>query len=202
MDQPRRPGPTTCSSTPGSASSRTSASEACRRRSNRVCVRWAITTCVAPRVRARPATAAATLYASTERTLLVDVLPRAEIARSNASQHWYELANGSRIWLFGLDPDPITRIPSKVGSVELGWAFVDEAAECSLADWVMVKGRLSWPGIGYHQITAATNPRGPRPLAEASVRAALAESGLPPSEHVRQPGACGGLDRRGRGEPR
>jgi hypothetical protein len=91
----------------------------------------------------------------------VDVLPRAEIARSNARQHWYELANGSRIWLFGLDPDPITRIPSKVGSVELGWAFVDEAAECSLADWVMVKGRLSWPGIGYHQITAATNPAAP-----------------------------------------
>ena len=55
----------------------------------------------------------------------MDVLPRAEIARSNASQHWYELANGSRIWLFGLDPDPSTRIPSKVGSVELGWAFVD-----------------------------------------------------------------------------
>jgi PBSX family phage terminase large subunit len=104
---------------------------------------------------------AASLYASTERTLLVDVLPRVEIARSNASQHWYELANGSRIWLFGLDPDPITGIPSKVGSVELGWAFVDEAAECSEADWVMVKGRLSWPGIPYHQITAATNPAAP-----------------------------------------
>jgi hypothetical protein len=104
---------------------------------------------------------AVSLYASTERTLLVDVLPRAEIARSNASQHWYELANGSRIWLFGLDPDPITGIPSKVGSVELGWAFVDEAAECSEADWVMVKGRLSWPGISYHQITAATNPAAP-----------------------------------------
>jgi PBSX family phage terminase large subunit len=104
---------------------------------------------------------AASLYASTERTLLLDVVPRQAIARSNAAQHWYELANGSRIWLFGLDPDPITGVPSKVGSVELGWAFIDEAAECSLADWVMVKGRLSWPGIPYHQITAATNPAGP-----------------------------------------
>lgn len=104
---------------------------------------------------------AASLYASTERTLLVDVVPRGAIVRSNAAQHWYELANGARIWLFGLDPDPLTGVPSKVGSVELGWAFLDEAAECSLADWVMVKGRLSWPGIGYHQLTAATNPAGP-----------------------------------------
>lgn len=104
---------------------------------------------------------AASLYASTERTLLVDVIPPGAIARSNAAQHWYELANRSRIWLFGLDPDPITGVPSKVGSVELGWAFVDEAAECSLGDWVMVKGRLSWPGVPYHQITAATNPAGP-----------------------------------------
>jgi PBSX family phage terminase large subunit len=104
---------------------------------------------------------AASLPASTERTLLVDVIPVGAIVRSNATQHWYELANGSRIWLFGLDPDPITGVPSKVGSVELGWAFVDEAAECSEGDWVMVKGRLSWPGIPYHQITAATNPAGP-----------------------------------------
>ena len=104
---------------------------------------------------------AASLAASTERTLLHDVLPRAEIVRSNRTERWYELANGSRIWLFGLDPDPITGLPSKVGSVELGWAFLDEAAEMSEADWVMVKGRLSWPGIPYHQIAAATNPASP-----------------------------------------
>ena len=104
---------------------------------------------------------AASLPASTERTLLVDVVPRHAIARSNSSQHWYELENGSRIWLFGLDPDPITGLPSKVGSVELGWAFIDEAVEVNEGDWNMVKGRLSWPGIPYHQITAATNPAGP-----------------------------------------
>lgn len=104
---------------------------------------------------------AASLAASTERTLLHDVIPRREIVRSNRTERWYELANGSRIWLFGLDPDPITGLPSKVGSVELGWAFVDEAAECSEADWVMVKGRLSWPGIAWHQLAAATNPASP-----------------------------------------
>lgn len=105
---------------------------------------------------------AASLAASTERTLLHDVIPRSEIVKSNRTERWYELANGSRIWLFGLDPDPITGLPSKVGSVELGWAFIDEAAECSESDWVMVKGRLSWPGIGYHQIAAATNPANPK----------------------------------------
>ena len=102
----------------------------------------------------------ASLPASTERTLLVDVIPRSAIRASNASQ-WYELHNGSRIWLFGLDPDPITKMP-KVGSVELGWAFVDEAAELNEADWGMVKGRLSWPGIPYHQVLGATNPANPQ----------------------------------------
>jgi PBSX family phage terminase large subunit len=105
---------------------------------------------------------AASLAASTERTLLHDVMPRDSIAHSNRSERWYELANGSRIWFFGLDPDPITGIPSKVGSVELGWAFIDEAAEVSSGDWEMVKGRLSWPGIPWHQLAAATNPASPK----------------------------------------
>ena len=105
---------------------------------------------------------AASLAASTERTLLHDVVPRHMIARHNRTERWYELANGSRIWMFGLDPDPITGLPSKVGSVELGWAFVDEAAEVTESDWSMVKGRLSWPGIPYHQIGAATNPASPK----------------------------------------
>jgi PBSX family phage terminase large subunit len=105
---------------------------------------------------------AASLAASTERTLLHDVIPRNSIVRHNRTERWYELANGSRIWFFGLDPDPITGLPSKVGSVELGWAFVDEAAECVESDWSMVKGRLSWPGIPFHQIAAATNPASPK----------------------------------------
>ncbi|MFI4998223.1 MAG: phage terminase large subunit, partial [Hyphomicrobiales bacterium] len=105
---------------------------------------------------------AASLAASTERTLLQDVVPRPAIAQHNLTERWYQLHNGSRIWLFGLDRDPITGQPSKVGSVELGWAFIDEAAECSEEDWAMVKGRLSWPGIPYHQITAATNPASPQ----------------------------------------
>jgi phage terminase large subunit-like protein len=101
------------------------------------------------------------LAATTERTLLHDVIPSFAIARSNRTERWYELANGSRIWLAGLDPDPVTGLPSKIGSMELGWAFVDEAAELTEQDWIMVKGRLSWPGIGWHQLAAATNPARP-----------------------------------------
>ena len=104
---------------------------------------------------------AVTLAPSTERTLLQDVIPPEEIFRANKSERWIELRNGSRITLFGLDPDPVTGLPSKVGSVELGWAFVDEAAEVTEADWTMVKGRLSWPGIPYHQVSGATNPAAP-----------------------------------------
>lgn len=104
---------------------------------------------------------ASTLAASTERTLIHEVIPPGAIVKSNRTEHWYELANGSRIWLFGLDPDPVTGLPTKVGSVELGWAFVDEAVECVESDWVQVKGRLSWPGIPFHQIAAATNPASP-----------------------------------------
>jgi PBSX family phage terminase large subunit len=105
---------------------------------------------------------AADLEASTQTTLFKDVVPAGAIVRSNDSLRRYELANGSVIRLFGLDANLQTGTASKVGSVELGWAFVDEAVELTADDWNMVKGRLSWPGIPYHQIAAATNPAGPK----------------------------------------
>ena len=101
------------------------------------------------------------LEASTQWTLLHDVIPPRAIVRHNDTLRRYDLANGSIIRLFGLDPDSTTGIASSVGSVELGWAFCDEAAEMTEEDWIIVKGRLSWPGIPYHQIAAATNPAGP-----------------------------------------
>lgn len=106
---------------------------------------------------------AASLRASTETTLL-EVMGRGplRVVRSNATDHFYELANGSTIRLFGLDPSPATGGPQKVGSVELGWAFVDEAVELTETDWEMVKGRVRWSGgIPFFQVTAATNPAGP-----------------------------------------
>lgn len=103
---------------------------------------------------------AATIERSTQQTLLHDVIPAGK-GKWNASSRTLELPNGSRIMFFGLDPDLVTGLP-RIGSVELGWAFVDEAAECSEADWVQIMGRLSWPGIGFHQISAATNPASPQ----------------------------------------
>ena len=58
---------------------------------------------------------AASLAASTERTLLHDVMPRNAIVRSNKTERWYELANGSRIWLFGLvDERPAQQRVSRI----------------------------------------------------------------------------------------
>jgi hypothetical protein len=87
--------------------------------------------------------------------------PAGQIVRSNKTEGWYELANGSRFWFLGLDPDPVTGIPSKVGSLDLAFAFVDEAVEVTEADWMMLLGRLRFPNVPFHQIGAATNPADP-----------------------------------------
>ncbi len=96
---------------------------------------------------------------STQETLFRDVIPQGE-GHWNGSTRTFKMHNGSKIMFFGLDPDTTTGLP-RIGSVELGWAFVDEAAECNEADWVQVMGRLRWPGIPYHQIAGATNPASP-----------------------------------------
>lgn len=107
---------------------------------------------------------AASLPATTLRTWRRDVMgPRMHrIASQNLSESWYELDNGSRIYFLGLDPDPITGVPSKIGSLDLAWAGVDEAVEVSEADWMMLLGRLRDPRIPFHQIAAATNPAHPK----------------------------------------
>lgn len=107
---------------------------------------------------------AASLPATTLRTFLRDVAaPRADrIARRNLSENWWELDNGSRIYFLGLDPDPVTGVPSKIGSLDLAWAGVDEAVECTEGDWIMLLGRLRDPRVPFHQIAAATNPAHPK----------------------------------------
>lgn len=104
---------------------------------------------------------AASLAATTERTFLRDVVDPTQIARRNQSEHWYELTNRSRIYFLGLDPDPLTGVPSKVGSLDLGWAGLDEAVEVSEGDWIMLLGRLRDPRMDWHQLAAATNPGPP-----------------------------------------
>lgn len=104
---------------------------------------------------------AASLPATTMRTFIRDVMDRSLIEARNLTQGWYQLTNGSRIYFLGLDPDPITGVPSKIGSLELGWAGVDEAVELSEGDWTMLMGRLRDPRVPYHQLAAATNPGPP-----------------------------------------
>lgn len=103
----------------------------------------------------------ASLPATTLRTFTRDVMVPALVVARNLTEGWYQLANGSRIYFLGLDPDPITGVPSKIGSLELAWAGVDEAVEVSEGDWVMLLGRLRDPRIPFHQLAAATNPGPP-----------------------------------------
>ncbi len=104
---------------------------------------------------------AASLPATTLRTFQRDVLDTSYIAARNKTEGWWELRNGSRIYFLGLDPDTLTGVPSKVGSLDLGWAGVDEAVELTEGDWIRLLGRLRDPRIPWHQLAAATNPGPP-----------------------------------------
>jgi phage terminase large subunit len=99
---------------------------------------------------------------TTGRTFERDVVDRRFIARRNKTDHYWELTNGSRIYFLGLDPDPMTGVPSRIGSLDLGWAGVDEAVELSEGDWIMLLGRLRDPRMPWHQLAAATNPAQPK----------------------------------------
>lgn len=103
----------------------------------------------------------ASMAATTVRTFTQDVMDRRHVASRNLTESWYELTNGSRIYFLGLDPDPVTGVPSKIGSLELAWAGVDEAVELQEGDWSMLLGRLRDPRIPWHQLAAATNPGAP-----------------------------------------
>lgn len=109
---------------------------------------------------------AASLKATTERTFWRDVVNPAYVTGRNRSENWVEIARPgrtpSRIWFMGLDPDPITGVPSKVGSFDGAAIFVDEAVELTEGDWILLIGRLRDPRMTWHQIMAATNPSHPR----------------------------------------
>jgi PBSX family phage terminase large subunit len=106
------------------------------------------------------------LTATTERTFWLDVADRRFVRGQNKTEHWVDIGTGesipSRIWFLGLDADPDTHVPSKVGSLNLDWAGVDEAIELTEADWIMVGGRLRRQVIPYRQVAAATNPASPK----------------------------------------
>ena len=96
----------------------------------------------------------ATLGQTTLKTFLDRVCPKELIRDYNKSEGLVTLTNGSQILFGGLD-DPL-----KLGSLELGWAGMDEAIETEEDDWKMIEGRLRLVGVP-HQIFAATNPGPP-----------------------------------------
>lgn len=105
---------------------------------------------------------AASLAATTKLTFTKDVLKPSGVAfRENKTEGWIEFPNGSRVWFLGLDRDPDTGVPSKVGSLDLAAAYVDEAVELDEADWVMLEGRLRSDTTPYTQLGGATNPADP-----------------------------------------
>jgi len=96
----------------------------------------------------------ATLAQTTIKTFFDKVCPQELIADYNKSEGLVTFRNGSKILFGGLD-DPL-----KLGSLELGWAGMDEAIETEEDDWKMIEGRLRLPDVP-HQIFAATNPGPP-----------------------------------------
>lgn len=96
----------------------------------------------------------ATLGQTTLKTFFDRVCPRELIADYNKSEGLVTLTNGSQILFGGLD-DPL-----KLGSLELGWAGIDEAIETTEDDWRMIEGRLRLLNVP-HQIFASTNPGPP-----------------------------------------
>lgn len=85
------------------------------------------------------------------------ILPREYLLDHNKSEQLVTLRNGSRLFYFGLDD------PDKIGSLELGFAGIDEAIETTLDDWMMLEGRVGRDGIvpPPGQLFAATNPGSP-----------------------------------------
>jgi hypothetical protein len=70
-------------------------------------------------------------------------------------EHKVILKNGSEILFHGVDDY------AKIGSLEVGWIFVDEVIEFTEEEWRMLLGRLRHPIVPFHQIFAATNPGDP-----------------------------------------
>jgi PBSX family phage terminase large subunit len=84
------------------------------------------------------------------------VMPEEHLLQYYKQEHRVVLKNGSEILFHGLDS------PTKIGSLEVGWIFVDEAIEFSEEEWRMLLGRLRHPLVPFHQIFAATNPGDPQ----------------------------------------
>ena len=105
------------------------------------------------------------LALTTERTFWTEVAKPELLVHRNMSEHWVDFGSRSkpsRLWFLGLDHDPTTGQPSKIGSANLDWAGMDEAIQLDQTDWIMVGGRLRRQTLPYRQLAAVTNPAWPR----------------------------------------
>lgn len=99
------------------------------------------------------------LRITTMETFIRYVCPPNYIQKFDKETWTLHLINGSKILFLGLDQK--TGVATKVGSLELGWVFVDEAVELDEPEWEMLQGRLRLKGMPFFQIFAATNPGDP-----------------------------------------
>lgn len=67
--------------------------------------------------------------------------------------HICKLTNGSEVLFIGLNDSP-----ERIGSLEVGWIFIDEAIEFTEDDYVMLQGRLRYNLVPFRQLFSATNP--------------------------------------------
>lgn len=94
----------------------------------------------------------ASLRITTMDTWFRHVCPKEHIKSYNQETHICELVNGSQILFLGIDD------PERLGSLEVGWIFIDEAIELSEADYIMLQGRLRLSSVPFRQLFMATNP--------------------------------------------
>lgn len=114
-------------------------------------------------------------------------VPAHMIRYHNKSEHTYVIE--SEDWT---DPSFVTFTgmddPLKKGSLEAGLIGIDEMAELSETDYLMLSGRLRQPGLPFYQLHGATNPAHPQ---HYLYRRFFADSGLPrDTEQVKCIHAC------------
>lgn len=118
---------------------------------------------------------ARSLHGSTIKTLLEKVIPEELVVHYNAQKGEliHKTTNpkiNSSIVFSGLDKKADQTYPTKIGSTEYGWIFIDEGIELDEGDWNMLMTRLRYniPNLSDkqnsmipRQMWTATNPDGP-----------------------------------------
>jgi PBSX family phage terminase large subunit len=91
------------------------------------------------------------------------VCPESFIKHQDKETWTFTLQNGSKIMFLGLDQKSSSAggPATKIGSLEVGWIFVDECIELTEAEWGMLLGRIRKPDVPFRQIFGATNPDSP-----------------------------------------